>query len=347
MQSRSSGEVGQELHFQTPLTLHDASGSKDPVSALTAIVSDLGITGATISDYSCMAVARARAEEAVRPDGILKDTFARPLLGANGMALTDILGSHILPDANMIVLRHRLFDDAVSAAPPSIRQAVILGAGLDSRAFRLQRLAGCRVLFEVEGNADIAALKAQRLADLGAMPLCTQRHAIVADVAGDDWHCEIVRLGFDAAEPTLWVLEGLLSYLSADAEGRLLQRIDRLSAPGSQLVGDTWGLGQFKIGLSATGGGGNSDVDDGGVAGDRPINVTSSTTVDQERKGLRGLVGWHGEALLVRDPYAVCTGTRWDEVARQRFMLKKEEAALGPWRMELLTKVVIAGAMEE
>ncbi|KAI9325202.1 leucine carboxyl methyltransferase-domain-containing protein [Zopfochytrium polystomum] len=216
MQSRSSSSsedaAGQEFHHQTGLTLHEepSGSSKDPVAALTALVPDLGITGVTVSDYTCMVVARLRADEATRQDRILNDTFARPLLGSNGMALTDLLGIHTRPEGNTLVLRHRLFDDAVSAAPESIRQAVILGAGLDSRAFRLQRLAGCRVLFEVEGNAAIAALKTQRLADLGAVPLCAQRHAVVADVAGDDWPREIARLGFDATATTLWVVEGLL-----------------------------------------------------------------------------------------------------------------------------------------
>ncbi|KAI9325318.1 hypothetical protein DFJ73DRAFT_801997 [Zopfochytrium polystomum] len=144
------------------------------------------------------------------------------------------------------------------------------------------------------------------------------RHAIIANAARDVWSREIKRLGFDAAAPILWVVEGLLPYLPADAESRVLQSIDRLSAPGSQLVGDTWVTGQFQVSLSAEEGG------DG-------VQAKSSSTVDQQRKGLQ----------------SVCTGARWDEVALPRIKLKKEDAIGGPWRMELVTKDSGGGVVYE
>ncbi|MGB3896378.1 MAG: SAM-dependent methyltransferase, partial [Mycolicibacter sinensis] len=42
--------------------------------------------------------------------------------------------------------------------------------------------------------------------------------------------------GFDPAAPTAWSAEGLLAYLPADAQDRLLDTVTALSAPGSRFA---------------------------------------------------------------------------------------------------------------
>ncbi|KAI9348977.1 S-adenosyl-L-methionine-dependent methyltransferase [Zopfochytrium polystomum] len=326
-----SGGDDAEIHFQSGLKLGE--NTNDPVSAVTAIVSDLGISSDTIADYSCMVAALARAEEAERPDGILNDTFARPLLGDSGAAMGRImLRDNMSAEVQMSIVRHRLFDDAIAAAPLAVAQAVILGAGLDSRGYRLPRMAACRRVFEVDGNAAIAAYKARRLAVLAAAPLAAHHHVVVADLAGDEWHRELVRLGFDPLVATVWVAEGLLPYLSATVEERVLDTIDRLSAPGSQILGDRWGTGQFKVGAVAGAG--------------RELEWTLSNS-DEKRRAFGEMVGWKGEALLVRDEEAVYSGTKWDEMVFARFKVAKEAVVVGPWVMEQFTKVVSANTAKE
>ncbi|KAI9323967.1 S-adenosyl-L-methionine-dependent methyltransferase [Zopfochytrium polystomum] len=279
-----------------------------------------------------MITARARAEEALRPDRILNDALARPLLGANGLALTNIVNAHTNPEARNAVLRHRLFDDAVAAAPERVRQIVILGAGLDSRAYRIHRLATCAV-FEIDGNKDIAALKARRVAELAVQPVAASLSCVVADLAEDAWPQLLVENGFDANVPTMWVAEGLLPYLPADAEARLLRHVDRLSPPGSQLVANVWGTGQYKFGISATG----SGTSESGSA----VSYTVSSAKDERRKWFQGLTAtgcWRGEPLLVRTADGVYEGPKWDEAAFARFKVDKKAAVHGVWRMELFTK---------
>src|SRR5204862_526631 len=58
------------------------------------------------------------------------------------------------------------------------------------------------------------------------------RVAVGIDLSGD-WPRALCTAGFDPAIPTVWIAEGLLQYLSAAYEHRLLGRVDHLSATGS------------------------------------------------------------------------------------------------------------------
>ena len=51
-----------------------------------------------------------------------------------------------------------------------------------------------------------------------------------------DWPNALVQAGFDASAPTAWSAEGLLPYLTADAQDLLFDRIQSLSAPGSRVA---------------------------------------------------------------------------------------------------------------
>ena len=61
-----------------------------------------------------------------------------------------------------------------------------------------------------------------------------------ADFArGDDWAAKLVEAGYDAAVPTVWLLEGLVYYLRDPDVGTLLSKIGGLSAPGSAVFHDS------------------------------------------------------------------------------------------------------------
>ncbi len=165
-------------------------------------------------------------------------------------------------------MRTRHHDDVVLAGcRAGIHQVVLLGAGLDARAFRLDWPAGVR-LYELD-LPGVLAFKQRVLDGLGARPRC-RRTAVPVDLAGD-WPEALVAAGFDAASPTTWTAEGLLAYLaSADAAG-LLATVSRLSADGSRLslenanLADDDLLGHARDLLSESG------VDDlwrGGLGGD-------------------------------------------------------------------------------
>jgi len=137
--------------------------------------------------------------------------------------------------------RTRYIDAFFSAAQKQegtagIRQVVILAAGLDARGYRLPWAPGT-TLFEIDQpqviefkTATIGALGAEPTADIQAVPI-DLRH---------DWPSALQQAGFDTGQPAAWAAEGLLGFLPADAQDRLLDNITALSADGSRLVAEVF-----------------------------------------------------------------------------------------------------------
>ena len=113
-----------------------------------------------------------------------------------------------------------------------VRQAVILAAGLDARAYRLPWPDGTTV-FEVD-QPEVIAFKSDTLAELGVKPTADRR--TVAIDLRDDWPKALRDNGFDPTQPTAWIAEGLLIYLPPEAQDLLFDRITELSAQGSRVA---------------------------------------------------------------------------------------------------------------
>ncbi|OBB57339.1 SAM-dependent methyltransferase [Mycobacterium sp. 852013-51886_SCH5428379] len=193
-------------------------------------------------------VAAARAVATRAPDAVIDDPFAEPLVRAVGvdfftrLAAGELALEDLDPDAtggagNMdrfadgMAARTRFFDEFFAAATKAgIRQAVILAAGLDARAYRLTWPAGT-VVFEVD-QPEVISFKTETLAGLGAEPT-TERRTVAVDLR-DDWIGALQAAGFDETKPTAWIAEGLFGYLPPEAQDRLLDQITEYSAPGSR-----------------------------------------------------------------------------------------------------------------
>jgi len=78
-------------------------------------------------------------------------------------------------------VRTRWFDDVLLGAAAGVDQVALLGAGLDTRAFRLPLPERLR-LYEVDQAAAVEE-KERTLAGLGARPRCS-RAVVAADLAG-------------------------------------------------------------------------------------------------------------------------------------------------------------------
>ena len=190
-------------------------------------------------------VAAARALASREDGAIIDDPFAEPLVRAVGIdffiklvdgsidlaAVDDDGSARLLTD--VMAVRTRFFDDFfLDATEAGVRQAVILAAGLDSRAYRLPWPTGT-VVYEID-QPKVIDFKSQALADFGASPTADRR-TVSVDLR-DDWPATLRAAGFDDAAPTAWSAEGLLVYLPPDAQDRLLDNITELSAPGSRLA---------------------------------------------------------------------------------------------------------------
>lgn len=170
------------------------------------------------------------AEQLVR--AVDRDYFVRLLDGEIDLSEIDPQFS-VRRSAEGMAVRTRFFDkvftDAVDAG---VRQAVILAAGLDARAYRLPWADGT-VVYEVD-QPEVIDFKTRTLAELGAQP--TAVHRPVAVDLRNDWRQALLDNGFDPRIPTVWSAEGLLIYLPPDAQDRLFDTITELSAPGSRVA---------------------------------------------------------------------------------------------------------------
>ncbi len=143
-------------------------------------------------------------------------------LRMSSMGLIDHLG-----------LRTALIDRALTTAlSAQATQLVVLGAGFDSRAHRIRALRGATV-FEVD-HPSTQALKRKKAAGL---PVTAKEIRYTP--------CDFERVsldqalrdrGFDPAQKTVWIWEGVTMYLEPQAVAQSLARISQVSAIGSTLI---------------------------------------------------------------------------------------------------------------
>jgi methyltransferase (TIGR00027 family) len=201
---------------------------------------------------TALGVAAARAVETAGPNPLIRDDFAQTLVSSAGPAWARLADPELawLDDDPHGQRAHRLgidyqavrthffdeyFGNAVSAG---IRQVVILAAGLDSRAYRLKWPAGAAV-YEID-QPKVLGYKTGILESHGAVPTA-RRRPVPVDLR-DDWPAALAAAGFDRTQPTAWLAEGLLPYLPSDAQDRLFEMFTSLSAPGSQVAIEAFGM---------------------------------------------------------------------------------------------------------
>jgi methyltransferase (TIGR00027 family) len=188
-------------------------------------------------------VAAARARESGRADRLFDDPYAAALAGARGRDELAASEGASGGENAFLPIRTRFFDDLLCAEAERLDQVVLLGAGLDTRAFRLAVPARLR-WFEID-RAELFAEKEPILAALGAVAGC-QRTVVVADLTAD-WSTALLAAGFEAGCRAGWLAEGLLFYLSGRAVRDLLAETRRLSGVGSLMAADVFGSGLLTL----------------------------------------------------------------------------------------------------
>ncbi|BAV40787.1 SAM-dependent methyltransferase [Mycobacterium ulcerans] len=203
---------------------------------------------------TALGVAAARAAETRRQRPLIVDPFAQLFVDAAGQDLWSMVASGAARDElasadpalaavvqtslGHIASRTKFFDEFVpAAADAGIRQVVSLGAGLDTRAWRLSWPDAVTV-YELE-QPNVLEFKLSTLRDNGATPA-----AKYVDVPVDLHRCwprSLCLAGFDPAAPTAWLVEGLLPFLSVAAQDLLFGDVHKLSVPGSWLAAEALG----------------------------------------------------------------------------------------------------------
>ncbi|OLF06866.1 SAM-dependent methyltransferase [Actinophytocola xinjiangensis] len=192
---------------------------------------------------TALLVAAARAIETHRTDSLAQDHHAEHFVRAAHPCRTWPLHPHDIPGgdtnplwgrlARYFGLRTRVLDDhLLHTTHHGARQIVLLGAGLDTRAYRLPWPPDCHV-YEID-RPEVLTFKHHVLDRLHLTPHTT-RTPISADLR-TDWAPALTAAGFDPTTPCAWLAEGLLLYLPSAPERHLIDTVDRLSAPGSTLA---------------------------------------------------------------------------------------------------------------
>lgn len=139
--------------------------------------------------------------------------------------------------SNAIRGRIRFFDDIVrDAAGEGFSQLVILGAGYDTRAYRIDTLKGHVRIFEID-RPETLERKAEILKKIfGGIP----DHVVFIplDMADTDCWQDLVRAGWAPEAKTLFLLEGLVMYLPRPAVEHLLAGIAGHTGTGSAVLFD-------------------------------------------------------------------------------------------------------------
>ncbi len=196
-------------------------------TALMRALSDIGMTSAAGFSDPC-------AERMLTPFFSCLHTAARVV---SGFGATGILRYQFGPVVDLLAMRTLAIDEVVrtatiKSAATKIEQLVLLGAGLDCRAFRLPGLEDITA-FEIDHPA---SQQYKRSRTAGMTPLTKSLISVAVDFEKDSIDEKLLTAGFDPARTSLWIWEGVVMYLSDVAMRSTLSSIFKLSAEGSLLV---------------------------------------------------------------------------------------------------------------
>jgi methyltransferase (TIGR00027 family) len=130
-----------------------------------------------------------------------------------------------------MLCRKRYADDQVTTAVAAgVDQIVVLGAGMDTRGYRL---AGSARVVEVDLPANIDTKHARVRAALGAVP--DHVHLVPVDFETDDLAEALTAAGVEIDRPVMVVWEAVTQYLTEDAVRHILTWLAK-AASGSRLI---------------------------------------------------------------------------------------------------------------
>lgn len=197
-------------------------------------------------------VAAARAIGAREPDAEVRnpDYLAAPLLGDPAQFDLDLPVMQALAESyedamqdlevagtvRAMIVRSRFIADALErSVDAGATQVLILGAGLDSHAYRFEPMLRKLRVFEVDRPAT-QEFKRRRVANVIGAPPSNLRY-VATDFEQEDLRGVLATNGYDFAQRSFVIMEGVTMYLDEVAVGETL-RLIAAQAPGTSVVFD-------------------------------------------------------------------------------------------------------------
>jgi methyltransferase (TIGR00027 family) len=186
--------------------------------------------------FTARLIAHYRAEETKRKTPLISDPYAERLAGD----LRSYFKKHkrTKDTGDYAVVRTYYIDEKV--LKPWIEnhrksQIVMLGAGLDARAYRYAPLReGEHTIFEVDFEV-VNEYKEEILK--GEKPLCNLVR-LSTDLSYPQWIYNLQEIGYSRKVPTLWILEGVAYYLERDTLVSVLMNATKNCVMGSRIFAD-------------------------------------------------------------------------------------------------------------
>lgn len=169
-----------------------------------------------------------RMRDAERDKPVCGDVYAKTFMNEDGLQVLEKFNDDTAPNSSNVA-RHRIIDDLLREellAHPDLR-VVIIGAGFDSRAYRLSG----GIWFELD-EPQVIAYKNERLPVSASE---NELHRIAIDFANDSLEQKLSSIS--AGGPVVVVVEGVFMYLEEDTIKQLLQTLRKVF-PQHKLVCD-------------------------------------------------------------------------------------------------------------
>jgi len=152
----------------------------------------------------------------------------------------------------LVTNRTGYFDSIIDNAKDHTEQFVVLGAGLDTRAYNDLKHSGLEI-YELDQAAD-QKHKRRYLQKAGID--ASHVHFVGVDFVEDDWFASLMSTGYDPNKRTIFLWEGVTLYLGEDSVRKTLRKVKANAAEGSIIVADMYAKsfvsGNYAPGLKAT-----------------------------------------------------------------------------------------------
>ncbi|BDZ69834.1 SAM-dependent methyltransferase [Methanobacterium petrolearium] len=193
-------------------------------------------------------VASHRAVESLKPENerICYDPYAIQFLKPETLeiindpvklkAINEMAGPIGQEMGTSLRIRVRYFDDFIERSVDNgLEQLVILGAGYDTRAYRINGLENVKV-FEVD-YPDTQHFKIQKIVEIFGF-LSDHVVYVPVDLETHTLGQSLVDKGYESSKKTLFVMEGLIQYISPEYVDEIFSFIARNSGKGSAVIFD-------------------------------------------------------------------------------------------------------------
>ncbi|MHA2246741.1 MAG: class I SAM-dependent methyltransferase [Candidatus Hodarchaeales archaeon] len=189
----------------------------------------------TTVPFTARLMAYYRAQECKKNSPLIVDPFAERLAGD----MTSYIDEHKHFSQSDYPLVRSYFIEENLLTPwcntHTKSQIVLLGAGLDTRAYRFKPLqSNSHIIYEIDFDA-INNHKEEILKD--DQPFCDLKR-ISTDLSKHNWFSHLIKRGFSNNILTFWVLEGLVYYIEQEVVTSILKKASEISTKNSQIFVD-------------------------------------------------------------------------------------------------------------